>query len=229
MSNLIKDIASCERPYEKALTYGINYLSDSELLAVILRNGSKDLSSIDLANIILNSHIMYKGLISLNYLTREDLVSIKGIGDTKATQILAIAELARRMNLSKLPSGISFNSPDAIGAYYIEKCKYYTKEKTFLLLFSSAHNLIKEIKLSEGTVNMALISPREIFIEALKYQAVYIILVHNHPSGLPEPSKADINATKKIIEAGKFMDINLSDHIIVGNNCYVSLFERGLI
>ncbi len=229
MSNLIKDIACCERPYEKAIKNGTNNLSDSELLAVILRNGTKDLSSIDLANKILNNHLIYKGLISLNYLTREDLVSIKGIGDTKATQILAIAELAKRMNLSKVSSNISFNSPDSIGKYYIEKCKYYTKEKTFLLLFSSSHNLIKEIKLSEGTVNMALISPREIFIEALKYQAVYIILVHNHPSGLPEPSKADITATTKIKEAGKLMDINLSDHIIVGNDCFVSLFERGII
>ena len=229
MNNLIKDIAECERPYEKAVNHGVQSLSNSELLAVILRTGTRDNSSIDLANRVLNAHLLHKGLLGLNYMTREELLTIKGIGDIKATQILAVAELSSRMNQERLKKDLSFNNPDTIAEYYMDKCKCLTKERTYLMLFSSSHMLIKEILLSEGTINSALISPREIFIEALKYEAVHIILVHNHPSGLPEPSPADIAATLKICEAGRLMDICLSDHIIVGNGCYVSMLERGII
>lgn len=229
MNNLIKDLANCERPYEKALLHGINALSDAELLAVIIRNGTKDKSSIDLANTILNAHNIHKGIAALNFLTREELNKIKGIGDIKATQLLAIAELSNRMSNTRLKKELSFNNPVTIADYYINKCKFMTKEKTFIMLFTSSHTLIKEIMISEGTINQALVSPREIFIEALKYEAVYIILVHNHPSGSPEPSLADIDATKKIIEAGRILDIRLTDHIIIGDNCYVSMLERGII
>lgn len=229
MSNLIKDIAGCERPYEKAVSNGINTLTDAELLAVILRTGTNNESSIDLANKILNSHAVHKGLNGLFFMRREDLLELKGIGNTKATQVLAVAELSKRINESRLKRDLCYDNPDKIAAYYMEKCKYLTKEKVFLMLFSNSHTLIKEIMLSEGTVSSSSISPREIFIEALKYEAVNIILVHNHPSGSPEPSDSDIAATIKIKEAGRLMDINLSDHIIVGNGCYISLLERGII
>ncbi|MDD6401579.1 MAG: DNA repair protein RadC [Lachnospiraceae bacterium] len=229
MKNLIKDLADCEKPYEKALMYGVESLSDAELFAIILKSGTKDISSIDLANKIFNIHPLYKGLVSLKYLHREDLTKIKGIGDIKATIILSLAELSHRLSTKILYDNLQFNSPDSIAKYYIEKCKYLRNECTYLMLFSTAHILIKEILLSKGTVNQALISPREIFIEALRYEAVYIVLVHNHPSGVPEPSLCDIEVTKKIKEAGKLIDINLSDHIIVGNNRYVSMLERGMI
>lgn len=229
MNNLIKDLADCERPYEKAASMGISTLSDAELLAVIIRNGTRDSSSIDLANRVLNAHVLHKGLIGLNYMRREALKDIKGIGDVKATQILAVAELSGRINSARLKKDMIFNSPDTIAEYYIEKCKFLTKERTYLMLFSSSYMLIKEIMISEGTVSSAFMSPREIFIEALKYEAVHIILIHNHPSGLPEPSTEDIRATMKIGEAGKLMGINLSDHIIVGNGSYVSMLERGII
>ena len=229
MSNLIKDIASCERPYEKAVLNGIHTLTDAELLAVILRTGTNRESSIDLANKILNSHNVHKGLNGLFFMRREDMLAIKGIGNTKATQLLAVTELSRRINESKLRKDMCFNNPDKIAAYYMEKCKYLTKERVFLMLFSNSHMLIKEMVLSEGTVSSSSVSPREIFIEALKYEAVNFILVHNHPSGSPEPSNSDIAATIKIKEAADIMDINMSDHIIVGNDCYISLAERGII
>lgn len=228
MNILIKDIAECERPYEKALEHGIESLSDAELLATIIRTGTREQSSIDLAHIILNNHHLHKGLSGLNYLTREELLNIKGIGNTKATQLLAIAELALRMSTQKYRKEISFDSPKSIAEYYIKKCRYINKEKTFLLLFSSAMTLIKEIPLSEGTVNMSLVSTRDVFLEALKYQAVYIILIHNHPSGNVEPSNADIKLTKKVLEAGKLLDIILSDHIIIGRDSYMSMLERGI-
>ena len=229
MNNLIKDIAACERPYEKALKHGIHTLSDVELLAVIIRTGTKETSVIDLANEIMNTHKIHKGIIGLNYLSRKELLNIKGIGNTKATQLMAIAELSKRMNCTRLISNVQYDNPASIAEYYQEKCKFLTKEKTFLMMFSTAHTLIKEVVLSEGTINQALISPREIFIEALKYEAVNIILIHNHPSGIPEPSKADICATQKVYDAGVLMDVHLSDHIIIGNGCYVSMLERGYI
>ncbi len=226
---LIRDMADCERPYEKAMELGIETLTDAELVATIIRSGTKEQSAIDLAHRILNNHYLYKGLIGLNYMSREELLNIKGIGDIKATQLLAVSEVARRMSRQKFKSGITFSNPKSIADYYIEKCRYYSKEKVYVLLFSTAHTLIKEVSLSEGTVNLSLISPREIFIEALKTEAVFIVLVHNHPSGCPEPSAADINITRKVTEAGRFLDINLSDHIIIGKDSYVSMLERGII
>ncbi len=226
---LIKDIASCERPYEKALEFGVDSLSDAELLATIIRTGYGDGSSIDLSNIILNCHYLYKGLLSLNYLEREDLISIKGIGNTKATQILAIAELSRRMVKQKLKNEIYFMNAESIVSYYNEKCKYLKKERLYLMLFNTANMLIKEILLSEGTVNQSLISTREIFVQALKYEAVNMILVHNHPSGNVEPSKSDINVTYRVYEAGKLLGIELFDHIIIGYDKYFSMHERGII
>ena len=229
MNNLIKDLAVCERPYEKAISNGIETLTDAELLAVILRTGTNKMSSIDLSNQILNAHNIHKGLNGLFFMKRKDFLAIKGVGDTKATQLLAITELSKRINESRLKQSISFSNPGSIARYYMEKCKYFTKEHIYLMLFTNAHTLIKEVMLSEGTVSNSSISPREIFIEAIHYEAVNFILIHNHPSGLPEPSSADISSTLKIKEAGNIMDIHLSDHIIVGNNSYVSLFERGII
>lgn len=229
MNMLIKDMANTEKPYEKALQYGVSVLNDAELLALVMRTGTKETSVIDLAQKVLNVHPIYKGINSLNYVTTKDLTTINGIGQVKAIQILAITELANRLKLLSLKENIRFQNPDSIARYYQEKCKCFTTEKTFLMLLNNAYTLIKDIQLSEGTVNQALISPREIFIEALRYQAVHLILVHNHPSGYPEPSSADILVTKKIKEAGELLDIHLSDHIIVAGCEYVSLLERGIL
>ena len=226
---LIKEIADCERPYEKAMEYGVKVLSDAELLATIIRTGSKDGSSIDLANKILNNHYLYKGLAGLNYINRDDLLAINGIGHTKATQILAIAEISGRMAKQKFKRDISFYEASTVAAYYQEKCKYLNKERLYLMIFNTAHMLIKELLLSEGTVNQSLISPREIYVQALRYEGVNIILVHNHPSGNVDPSLADVQATKMVKDAGDLIGIYLSDHIIVGHDSYYSMHERGII
>lgn len=229
MNYLIKDIAHSERPYEKAQAYGVEALSDTELLAVILRTGTRDTSAVGLAQTIMNTHYYHKGLNGLFFLRREDLTSIKGVGEVKATQLLAICELSKRMNQSRLREDICFSSPESIADYFMDKCKYATKEQTYLMLFSTAHMLIKELLISEGTINYAILSPREICIQALKYEAVFMILVHNHPSGIPVPSNADIEATRRISDAGSLIGIKLSDHIIVGNNRYTSMLEKGLL
>ncbi len=225
---LIKEIASCERPYEKAVEYGVDSLSDAELLATIIRTGANNGSSIDLANTILNAHGVYKGLVGLNYLCREDLLNIKGIGNTKATQVLAVAELSMRMAKQKLKKDITFNDAKSIALYYIENCKYLNKERLYLLLFNTANMLIKEILLTEGTINQSLISVREIYIQALKYEAVNMVLVHNHPSGNINPSESDINSTMMIYKVGKILGIELFDHIVVGYDDYFSMHERGI-
>ena len=226
---LIKDIASCERPYEKAMEYGVEALNDAELLATIIRTGSNEYSSIDLAHKILNNHYLYKGLAGLNFMSRDDLLSIKGIGNTKATQLLAVAELSTRMIKQRLKKEISFNDASTIAAYYQEKCKYLNKERLYLMMFNTANVLIKEVLLSEGTVNQSLVSAREIYLQALKYEAVNIILGHNHPSGRVEPSSSDLSSTFDVYKAGKMLGISLCDHIIVGFDEYFSMHERGII
>lgn len=229
MHILVKDLAFCERPYEKAEKLGVCALSDAELLALIMRTGTRDTSVLDLANLVLNAHDTQKGLLGLHLLQPQELRKIPGIGKVKAIQLLALAEISRRMNLEHLQKKMEFHTPDTIGAYYREKCRFYTVEKTFLLLLTTAHTLIKEIELSTGTVNQAPISPREIFIHALRYEAVHIVLVHNHPSGQVTPSQADLQSTVRIKEAGNLLGIHLSDHIIVAGDEYLSMLERGIL
>ena len=230
MSNLrIKDLALNQRPYEKALQFGIEMLSDSELLGLVLRCGTREISSLDLAQSILNAHPVNKGLVGLNYLSLEDLLKIRGVGKVKAFQLLAIAEISKRISRDKFKTGISFNNPSSIADYFMESLRYLTKERIYALMFNSANLLIGEVIISEGTVNKAIISPRELFLEALRHDAAGVVLLHNHPSGNPEPSASDIASTRNIRESGIMLGICLLDHIIVGDKCYVSMLERGLI
>lgn len=225
----MKDMAECERPYERCLAEGPAALTDAELLAVILRSGSQKQNALITAQKILNRHPIHKGIAGLNYLSISDLVSIEGIGNVKAVQMQCIAELSKRMAKSEHRSSLTFGNPESIVGYFMERTKYLDKERVYVLLFDARHQLLKDIRLSEGTINHAVVSPRDIFIDALRYQAVYIVLLHNHPSGNPEPSKQDILLTKRVEEAGRMLGILLSDHIIIGNNCFVSLAERGII
>ena len=229
MNILVKDLAICERPYEKAEHFGISVLSDAELLAIIMRSGTKDTSVLDLANRVLNAHNTQKGLLGLHLLLPQELMQIPGIGKVKSMQLQALAEISKRMNLEKLEKKMDFHTPDTIGAYYREKCRFLNVEKTLLLLLTNAHTLIKEIELSTGTVNQAHMSPREIFVHALRYEAVYIVLVHNHPSGNVTPSEADIQSTLRIRQAGEVLGIGLSDHIVVAGDSYFSMLERGIL
>ena len=167
--------------------------------------------------------------MGLNYLTTDELEQISGVGKVKAIQMKCLAEISKRMAKASFKPFLSFQSPQSIADYFMENTRYLEKEYVYLLMFDSKHKLLKELRLSEGTINSSLLSPREVFVEALRYEAVFIILVHNHPSGDPTPSRQDIEITESIFKAGKMIGINLSDHIILGNNCYVSLAERGIV
>ena len=231
MNHTMKEIPESQRPYEKCIREGESTLSDGELLAVILRCGTRGMNSLTLANDIL-SHMEqspYPGLLGLLHCSVSDLKKIHGIGTVKAVQLKCIGELSKRIASTAARISLDFNSPDSIAAYYMEDMRYYRQEHLKLLMLNTRSRLIGESEISRGTVNMSVISPRELFIEALQKNAVYIILLHNHPSGDPMPSREDILVTQRIREGGSLLGIELLDHIIIGDNCYVSLAEQKLL
>ena len=216
------------RPYERFANYGPESLSDAELLAILLRTGQKGLNVVRMAENILQQ-AGEDGLLGLCRYSVKELMEHPGIGQVKAIQIKAVAELARRMTKKSAKKRLMFNSPDTIAQYYMEDLRYEDRENLIILSLNTKGALIGEKLLYVGTVNSSLISPREVFIEALQNKAVSIIMLHNHPSGDPTPSHQDIFITKKIKEAGELLDISLVDHIIIGDNIYVSLKERNLL
>ena len=217
------------RPYEKCLKFGPGMLSDAELLAVILRTGAVGMDSIALAAQILQLAPGRKGLAGLYQLSVEELCSLKGVGNVKAIQVQCIGELSRRISKSIAAEGIAMNQPDTIARYYMEDMRHLTQEHLLALFLDGKTRLIRDKMLFKGTVNGAMLSPREVLIEALRSNAVYLVLLHNHPSGDPQPSREDIGVTKRVSEAGKIVGIQLIDHIIIGDNQYISLKERGVL
>ena len=226
----MKELPEESRPYEKCLRLGAEALSDEELLAVIIRSGSRGENSLELAKRVLAASYPREGLVGLMHMSLADLTAMKGIGPVKGIQILCVGELSRRIwkrNLHQKP--ISFHSPEAIAAYLMEDMRHREQEELMMMCFNTKQTLIKEVLLSRGTVSASVISPREVFIEALKCRAVNIILLHNHPSGNPSPSRDDIDFTENMKNAGELIGIRLIDHIIIGDNSYISLKERGLL
>ena len=225
--NRIKDLPEVERPYEKCLKYGANHLSDAELLAAILRTGTNGLSAYDLANNIIRSDAS-KNILSIMHLSKEELLKIKGVGSAKAVQILCIAELARRISLERASLDLKMNVPSSIANYYMEQMRHLDQEQLVVIFVDSKCNMIKDIVISKGSINQSFFCNREILVEALKSDAVNIILLHNHPSGDPSPSVADISSTKKLRKACELIGMNLLDHIIIGDRCYTSFIESNI-
>ena len=224
----MKELPPEERPYEKCLRNGPESLSDPELLAVIIRTGSRQENSLSLSKRVLEMD-GGDGLLGLLHRSLPELMEIPGIGPVKAVQLLCIGELSRRI-WRQAASGeeLSFHSPQAIANYYMEEMRHREQEELRAMFFNTKQVLIKELLISRGTVNASLATPREIFIEALRYRAVSLILVHNHPSGDPEPSREDLLVTERIRRAGELLDISVADHIIIGDNCFISFKERGI-
>jgi len=225
----VKELPLTERPYEKCEKSGPSALSDAELLAIIIRTGSMNERAVDVAVNVLSYSNTYPGLIGLNHVTMKELGSINGIGRVKAIQLLCVAELTKRMAKATNEGGLRFITPETVANYYMQDMRHLTQEKILLIMLDSKSKILKDIIISSGTVSSSLLSPREIFLYALKYEAVNIIILHNHPSGDPTPSREDINTTKRIMEAGNLIGIKLMDHIIIGDNKYVSLGEKGYL
>lgn len=226
--NTMKDIPNAERPYEKCLKQGAEALSDAELLAVLLRTGTKGENVLALAK-----RLLYEdggaGLLGIHQFSFQSLMKLKGIGKVKAVQILCLSELAKRLSKASVEPRLRFSSSQSVAEYYMEDLRHRNQEVMKLLLLNSKAELIDETNISKGTVNASLVTPRELFVEALKKKAVSMILLHNHPSGDPTPSRDDILTTKRISECGLLIGIELLDHIIIGNNCYVSFQEENLL
>ena len=213
------------RPYERCLHYGPGILTDEELLGVVFRCGMQGLSSVGLAKKVLE--LAGNRLNSLPALTVQELMQIPGVGKVKAVQVQAVCEMAKRMASGRVREGQIFASPAAVAEYYMEELRKKEKECLLMMMLDTKMRLIREDVMSVGTVREAPASVRELFIHAVRHKAVRIILIHNHPSGDPQPSEADTVLTEKAAEAGELMDIALADHIIIGDGCYFSYAEDG--
>lgn len=217
----IKDITKENRPRERFQKNGANSLSDAELLAVILQKGSKEENVIDMSNRLISKY----GLNKLSDLSLKELQDIKGIGPAKAMQIKALFEFNKRHNLSKLNNKPIKCAKDVF-EYALHRLQSNNKEQFMILHLDSKNRVIKDEVISIGTLNTSIIHPREVFKSAIKESANSIILVHNHPSGDPNPSEEDEKITKRLNEAGKLLDIEIIDHVIVGKDDYYSFNEQ---
>ncbi len=205
---------------------GADSLTDSELLGIIIRTGTVENNSVQLAEKILSLKSV-KNIGDIANISISDLKKIKGIGDVKAIQIKCIAELSRRIAKSSISLKEDFSSPELIANYYMEDLRHLKTEHFIMAMLNNKCCFIGDVILSKGTVNSSIASTRETFIEALKNEAVNIVLIHNHPSGDPTPSKDDVNTTIKMKRAGDIIGIAVIDHIIIGDNKYISLKQQG--
>ena len=224
--NLIKDIIKEERPRETLLKKGETYLSDSELLAILINNGTRDKSAIILAREIIETS---DGIRNLSNITVEELSKIKGIGLAKACRIISALELGRRVSVASEMQKFKISSPQDIGNVYMEELRYKKKEIFRVVLLNTKNVIIGSKDISEGSLNASIVHPREVFLEAIKKSANKMILMHNHPSGDPTPSSEDINITKRLISAGQIVGIEILDHVIIGDGSFYSFKENGQI
>ncbi|WP_027338566.1 RadC family protein [Halonatronum saccharophilum] len=218
----IKDMPIEERPREKMLKYGAELLSTSELLALILRTGSQGSTALDLANRLL---ISCEGIGCLVDYSIEELQSVKGIGLAKATQLKAVAELGKRLSLAN--SNLKkISSPQDVAQILIPRIGFSHQERFEVVLLNTKNRIIGIKEVTRGTVNSSLVHPREVFRWAIKRNSVAIILAHNHPSGDLTPSKEDIEVTKRLVEVGKVVGIEVLDSLIISNKGYSSLKSK---
>lgn len=220
MTYLIKDLPEEEKPREKLKKYGVKNLTDEELIAIILRCGTKNMSVKDLAIKIKKE---FKTLSDLSYV---ELSKIKGVGEVKAITLLAAIELGIRSTY-KEDKNIKLNRPENIYEFFKNKLIHLKQENLMAIFLDNKNKLIAYKTIFIGTINMSVSHPREIFKEAMKNSSVYIILVHNHPSGDPTPSVADLKFTNQVYKTSKIIGIPLLDHIIIGNNKYYSFYDNG--
>lgn len=222
----VKELPLDDRPREKLLLRGAQSLSDAELVAILLRTGKKGKSVIEIARELINSE---GNLAMLATKSVDSLQKISGIGKDKAAAMAAAFELSRRiLSQPKWLSNKKITSPQDVAEIFIPILRDDNKEKFIVVCLNSANKIIKHEIISVGNLNSSVVHPREIFKVAIDNSSASIILIHNHPSGNPEPSNEDIRITKKIVETGKIMDIPVFDHLIIAGETYTSLVEKRL-
>ncbi|WP_028561858.1 RadC family protein [Paenibacillus pinihumi] len=225
-SFVMRDVPNEERPRERMVQSGAQALSHAELLAILLRTGTKQESAVHLAARILRECGSLHNLVDMSL---EELTQIKGIGTAKALQLKAGIELGRRLSRSTQEERLTIRSPKDAADYMMEQLRYLKKEHFVCLFLDTKNQVIAEETLSVGTLNASLVHPREVFRAAIKCSSASIICVHNHPSGNPAPSPEDIQMTKRLVEAGELVGIDVLDHIVIGDLQYVSLKEQGFM
>lgn len=221
---MIRDVHIADRPRERLLRQGAMSLSNQELLAILLRSGTKEESVLSLANRVLSS---FERLHHLKHATIEEMMTIKGIGEVKAIQLLAAIELGRRLSQKQVDEKYTIRSPQDAAAYLMPDMTSLTQEHFVVLFLNVKNQIIHRQTIFIGSLNASIVHPREIFREAVKRSAASIICAHNHPSGVPTPSPEDIEVTKRIQEAGYIIGIDLVDHVIIGDHQFISLKEKG--
>jgi len=218
----IKDLPKIERPREKLIQYGPGRLSNTELLAIVLRSGKKGENVIDLASKILKKYAA-ENLPNLAY---QELKDFSGLGPAKACEIIACFELGKRLLKGKVTE--LYLKPEDVWKE-LRDIRDYKKEHFIVFYLDSRNQEIKREIISVGSLNANLVHPREVFEPAIKNLAAQVILAHNHPSGDPEPSEGDLEVNRKLLEASKILGIEIMDHIIVAKTSYFSFKEKGLI
>ena len=221
---MIRDLPAQDRPRERLLLAGSHHLTNAELLAILLRNGTKSQSAIHLAQSIL---MKLDGLHSFNELTVEELTCFSGVGPNKAVLILAAVELGKRVSRSRGAGSQAMSSPRALFEYLSHEMRHFTQEHFVVLFLDSKNQVLGWKTIFVGSLNKALVHPREVFKEAVKRSSAALICCHNHPSGDPTPSAQDIQLTHRLEEAGEVLGIPLLDHVILGEDRFLSLKEEG--
>ncbi|MEI2355598.1 RadC family protein [Mesobacillus zeae] len=223
---LIRDYPQSERPRERFILNGPQSLSNHELLALVLGTGTKNEPVLQLANRLLSQ---FEGLRLLKDATLEELTSIKGIGKAKAIHILAAVEIGRRIANHTIDERYVVRSPEDGAKYLMNDMRFLPQEHFVCLYLNTKNQVIHRQTIFIGSLNASIVHPREVFKEAVRRSAASVICAHNHPSGDPSPSREDIEVTKRLAECGKIVGIEILDHLIIGENKYVSLKEKGYV
>ncbi|QPA30230.1 RadC family protein [Thermaerobacillus caldiproteolyticus] len=224
MSLMIRDVPKESRPRERLVMNGPESLADHELLAILLRTGTKEESALQLAHRLLHH---FEGLRQLKDATIEEMTSLKGIGTAKAIQILAALELGRRISRLSYHGRYVIRSPEDGAKYVMNDMRFLSQEHFVAIYLNTKNQVIHRKTVFIGSLNASIVHPREVFKEAIKRSAASIICAHNHPSGDPTPSREDLEVTKRLVECGRMIGIEVLDHLIIGDQKFISLKEKG--
>ena len=223
---MIKELPADERPREKMKERGAQALGNCELLAILLRTGTAAESALRLAENLLDRE---GGLAGLGHATLEEVEQVRGIGEAKAVTLLAALELGRRVDSLAPLDRTAVRTPDDVAALLLPRFRYESRESFVAVLLSTKNHVLKTPVISVGSLNASIVHPRELFREAINASAAAVIVAHNHPSGDPTPSPEDVSLTRKLVEAGKILDIPVLDHVVLGDGKYVSFKEKGIL
>lgn len=228
MAIMVRDLPPEERPREKLLAYGPSGLSNAELLAILLRSGTRKKSVLRIAEEIL-ARIKEQGLVGMVHISVAELAKIDGVGKVKAATLQAAIELARRLAVQQSAKIQMITGPEDVARYAMPHYRFEQKEHFAVLLLNAKNHVISMPEVSVGSLSASVVHPREVFRAAIDHAAAAMILLHNHPSGDPTPSREDIAVTERLVKAGKIMDIPVLDHVVLGRDRFISLKEKGLL